>query len=152
VVYKPADQTRRTEVLVQLAIDKITEAGEYVVKHYSHHSDCKDWALRFAYRVASAMGRIMVAHAATLKGPEFAAEKEWRLVNLGVTAVDGSIPTGPLLRTYYEFPFVPAALQTVFIGRAQADINRPVAEKLLNERGFDKTRIKRGKVELRVLS
>ena len=152
VVYKVSDQKKRTKELVQLSIDKITEAGQYVVNNYSGHHDHLDWAVRFAFRVASAMGRILIAHAATMKAPEFRAEKEWRLVNLGVTQVDGSIPAGPLVRTYYEFPFATDVLETVFVGRAQAEINEQVTTRLLSDCGFDKTKVERGKVELRVLS
>ncbi len=61
VMYKPAQQRVRTALLVQLALDKCTEAGRYVINNYSHHADHRNWALRFAHRVASAMGRIMVA-------------------------------------------------------------------------------------------
>jgi len=73
-------------------------------------------------------------------------------VNLGVEEVDGSIPAGPLLRTYYEYPFDADVLETVFVGRAQAEINEQVTARLLNERGFNVTKVRRGKVELRILS
>lgn len=149
VMYKLSDQKERTKYLVQFAIQKCIETGEYVRDNYPNHDD---WAVNFAVRVSSAMGRLMVAHAATLKAPEFTAEKEWRLVNIGVEAVAGSIPAGPLVRTYYETPFDPDVLETVFVGRAQAQINQEVAARLLNERGFSKTNVKRGKVELRILA
>ncbi len=149
VVYKLSEQKTRTEDLVQLAIEKCTEAGQYAADNYSG----RDWEVPFAFQAAHAMGSIMVAHAATMKGPEFTAEKEWRLVNLGlVDKIDGSVPAGPLLRTFYEFPFDAEVLETVCVGRAQAEINRQVAARLLNERGFDKTKLERGKVELRALS
>lgn len=50
IVYKVSDQKKRTESLVQLALDKIEEAGQYVVNNYSRHANHKDWALRFAFR------------------------------------------------------------------------------------------------------
>jgi hypothetical protein len=134
---------------VQLAIDTCTAAAQYGADNYSRQG----LEMIFALRAAQAMGRIIASHTVTMKGPEFKAEKEWRLVNLGLLdKFDGSIAAGSILRTYYEFPFDPDVLETVFVGRSQAKVNMEVAEKLLEELGFTKTSVKVGKVELRPLS
>jgi hypothetical protein len=91
-----------------------------------------------------------------MKGPEFAAEAEWRLIHPGGGVVEGASKIGveargPILRTYFEIGFEPADLVSVIVGPVHAELNRPVVKRLLEEHGYVATTVETGKVALRTL-
>lgn len=160
ICYNEQEQRSRLRDLLMLGRRTSQRAAEYAQPKYGG-----GWAERSFRIAAHAFGGFISVHAAAMKAPVFAAEKEWRLVHPGVEVDEkaeghGSKPVavpafieakGPILRTFFEVTFKPDDLAAVVVGPVHGDLNRPVVKRMLEEGGYSNTEVETGKVALRVL-
>jgi hypothetical protein len=148
VNYDEVSQREHMRELLVLARETSERAGVYAKEN--HGGAWVDPSVRIAAR---AFGGVISLHAAAMKAPEFAAEKEWRLVHPGFQSElnRGLEAKGPILRTYFELKFEADDLLSIIVGPVHADLNRPVVWQLLRDFGYANTTVETGKVALRTL-
>lgn len=152
VVYDEAKQGEHMRALLGIARASCFKAFEYAHKY----GGSEYWPAR-SYKIAGqAFGNVITLHAATMKAPSFAAEKEWRLLHVGIEKKGGpqlmkADARGAIIRTYFEAKFVPDDLEAVIVGPVHAGPNLPVVRRLLEKYGYTNTKVETGKVALRTL-
>lgn len=106
---------------------------------------------------AHSFGIVASYFAASMKSQEWQFEQESRLLKarLGSKADQlnfGADATGPIVRTYFEFPFKPHALKAVVVGMVHADLNRAAIHDLLEAGGYSDTAVRTGTIALRTIA
>jgi hypothetical protein len=157
VVYQRRHQRKLIGDVIDRGRKAAEDAGQYAMDTYRD----QDWATRTFMIAAHAFGTAAYYVAAVAKRKEFAFEKEWRLLTsrlAGVKEMDG-VPTikfaaeavGPVIRTFFEYPFEPSDLKAVVIGPVHADLNVTAVKDLLDDE-FPHVDVRIGKVALRTIS
>ena len=145
ISYDEEEQSAYLRDLLTLARGTCSQAYDYANERYGG-----GWGEQSFRLAARAFGGVVALHAATMKAPEFRAEREWRLLHPGMGSVSGVEAKGPILRTHFDVAFEPDDLLSIIVGPVHADVNRPVIWRLLKEGGYSAT-IETGKVALRTL-
>ena len=96
-----------------------------------------------------------------MKKPEFRFEDEWRLI-VSYLPVELSeeekkkqlaffvYSSGPVLKSYFEFPFSVMDLKSVIVGPGLAEFNEPVVKMLLGDKNYPKSvKVRIGRTALR---
>jgi len=148
--YKKEEQRAHLREVLAIGRETSHQAAEFATKRFG-----SGWGQRSFKIAAHAFGGIISLHAATMKAPEFAAEKEWRIVHTGMSTDEQGNPRiearGAILRSYFDMKFEPEDLVSVIVGPVHADLNRPIVCRLLQENGYHTTQVETGRVALRAL-
>jgi hypothetical protein len=106
--------------------------------------------------LATSCVQLLGMAAATIKRSEFAPEREWRLLvhhspMPGARELQfGAATTNNVIRTYYDFRFVPSAIQEIIIGARNASLNGPALRMWLDHHEeYSHVALTRGTLELR---
>jgi hypothetical protein len=155
VVYRERQQRKLIGDVIERGRRAASEAGQYAMDTYRDG----DWANRTFGVTAHAFGTAASHVAAVAKRKEFRFENEWRLLagRLAGANLDGpkivfeGAAVGPVIRTFYEYPFQKSDLKAVIVGPVHADLNMTAVKDLIDEWEYD-VDVRVGEVALRTIS
>jgi hypothetical protein len=153
VIYAEEEQAKLLRDVIDRGRQVAGEAADYAEKYNT------GWAIRTFLITAYAFGTLASYFAAATKKGEWAFEKEWRLL-AGSTRIQDERETmkfsadavGPVVRTFFEFPFEPASLKAIIVGPVHGELNVPAVEDLLPAYGYRNVEVRLGQIALRTIA